>query len=465
MMKARARSRQSGISLVLFAFIALVLLLFAGLLIGIDSYYSAIQRLDGAAESGALSAAQDICDAKYSAIPRVYSIDRFHAVQDVADILGQNMTPSIAYGGQAVKGEGDCSGQHVLAASTCPTLSPGPTGAVIYCLDFPADTTDANVAHSSQVTLHLLWVVQQPFAGIVGPSTLSVTSAMGALIRISSPPAHGTAETYTAAVTADTPDAWWQLQENPCNNGAAAADSSTHSNPATYHNVSNSSLYCGQASLLPGSASSAGDNAVDESASPSLSYISSSFIHANPLTADHARSVELWLKDSAISGHNILFEGGTLAASEAFQVSVQYNHQLASSGDVSDSGILVEFSQPGTNVGAGEVFVPTAAATDGLPHMLDVTLSGANVVVYIDGIAQANGFINAPNQYISNADISCGGRICTVPLAPNTVTGGGGIQFGGGDGYGFTGQIEQVSVYGVALSPQQVAVHYAAATN
>jgi Flp pilus assembly protein TadG len=447
-------SSQSGVSLVLFAFFALILLMFAGLLIGLDGYYSAIQRLDAAGESGALASAQDLCASKFSA--NLYSVDRFQAINDVANLLNKNMAPNTAYSTQTAPA--DCaSDSTTTTAFVCPTLTPGNPGTVSYCLDFPADSSTSGA--SGSVTLHMLWVVQQPFAGIVGPATLNVTSAQTAIVRINNPPAGPTQQSYVNTILADDPHAYWQLNESACSTvtpAVTAADSSTHNNPATYLNVSPNSLNCGVSGPLTSSLNT-GNTALDETfGHGDGSRIHSDFTHADPLSGDQSRSVEMWFKYSSIAGNNVLFEGGT---------SIQRVNQLASSGDVSAAGILVEFSSGATTgVTADEVFVPTDLAIDTNNwHLLDVTLNGNAVVVYLDGIAATNGYVNSSGVYIANGDVACGGRVCTLPLTPNTLKNAmDGVQAGGGDGYGFDGLIDEVAVYAVALTPQQVFQHFAA---
>lgn len=433
-MMLNSRSNQSGVSLVIFAIFALILLMFAGLLIGIDGYYGSIQHLDAAGETGALASAQDLCQVKYNATS-TFSIARDQAVNDVAHLLDATMYPVTASTTQTTN-PSDCSDQTVLAAYTCPPLTPGAPGTIVYCLDFPADTTVLATWNSSIVKLHLLWVVQQPFSGIIGPTTLLVKSDQSAHLRIPLPPSPSPSPSSSGTFTYDhtvlhdgpAPTAYWKFNET---SGATAADSSGNSNTLTWVGPRASS----PTSPIAGQAHG-------------FSFAGSSYLQTTARIDPAPGTVEYWARFTATPGANVTATYATNGNSVG-------NRAWFKSG-FSACGVNYDDNyNPNQFVGTATCSTPPPDhLNNGSWHLFDlVCTSAGDEQIYQDaqllltntaGCSTAGGW-NASEWFDVGA---------THANAAN----------GGGVSARLTGQLSNLAVYPSALSGTQIADRYSCAT-
>src|SRR5262249_22481104 len=109
--------------------------------------------------------------------------------------------------------------------------------------------------------------------------------------------------------------------------------------------------------------------------------------------------------------------------------------------------------------GAGGTYLPRPYLADGRPHQLRLALSGTSLSVYVDGQAPA-GMVYSGSSWSGML-----AQPFALPAALNTAAnplwiGHDRFQVQGADARYFTGTIDEVAVYGTALSQARVQSHY-----
>lgn len=222
------------------------------------------------------------------------------------------------------------------------------------------------------------------------------------------------AASYVSTVTADSPAAYWRLGEA---SGTNANDEIT-TNDGTYSGVT-----LGAAGALTGDS----DTAVTLNGTSSAISVPSGVgaFSGGPVTA------EAWVKTSDTSTLSQMIFGAYQSTSPYPGWGFLYNqgsadHKLA-------------FFTP-----SGGWVKSTGTITDTAWHYVAAKITtGGSVTFYIDGSPAGTASSTAPNSYTGAKGI--------------------GVQAGGG-GARFKGDMDEVAVYGAALSDAQVAAHYAAGT-
>jgi RHS repeat-associated protein len=241
-----------------------------------------------------------------------------------------------------------------------------------------------------------------PVAPLLGRAPTAVAAAVG--------------ENYSATVLADTPTSYWRLDDT----GGSTATDAKGQNPGT---IASSGVTTGVSGAIPNDAAmhfSGGDIALGTATT----------LQPNSLSA------ELWFNvDSNWTGSGTMFRWRT------------FGWQATIANGVPSANVF------GVSGGNYVVTAPRSYA-DGAFHQLVVTKDGVNVTLYIDGAAVGSTPMGENTRYgtesVYNADTSGGfigwdGNYQTDP-AP------------------FYGSLDEVALYGYAMSASQVNSHYVAAT-
>ncbi len=219
---------------------------------------------------------------------------------------------------------------------------------------------------------------------------------------------------YAAAVMADSPIAYWQLDET---SGTAAADIGSSGTTGT------------RAVAATGVPSPLGTGAATTFSSPTSAGITATVGAGTPLDRGSPISIEAWINPSQVGQH-----GGIVEKSVGTTVNTQYLFFVESGGLV--------FRITTTDGAWQQLFTNYAPAVGQWTH----------VVATSDG--------NWLRVYANGAEVGSLARGGTV------VTGAGTIHIGqlgtGASNYAFKGSIDEVAVYSTALSPTRIAAHYAA---
>lgn len=225
---------------------------------------------------------------------------------------------------------------------------------------------------------------------------------------------------YNAAVLADAPYFYYYLDEA---NGPGLADSSGNSRNGTATSVA-SYRNAGALPNNPGySVDLAGGGRI----------VSGGSALANPTTY----ALELWFRTSSSAGGKLIgFESSTGPAS------MSYDRHVTLRGD----GRLVYGDWVTTPY---HTITSPAAYNDGTWHHLVLTTvpdtsSQQDVVLYVDGAPVASGTTSRVASYSGWWRVGAG-RAGTLGLTTS-----------------FPGRVDQVAVYGTALSANRVSAHYAA---
>ena len=223
----------------------------------------------------------------------------------------------------------------------------------------------------------------------------------------------GAATTYASTIQADVPAAYYRLDDP---SGGVAADSSGHGNMGLYNQ--NSSYGAGQ---TPAGSSGALSNDADSATTVHNGW--DGFTGGNITDAagtampqgSSARSWEGWFQTSG---------GGTLAAlvGSTFRVRVSGQYQL-------------QVITPGGTLS----FTTLYPVTDNSWHLVDATYDGSNsVTVYLDGVSL--GTQSGAGSAATASGLSVAGDV------------------GGGDQ--LLGAVDEVALYGSALTATQVSNHF-----
>ena len=230
-------------------------------------------------------------------------------------------------------------------------------------------------------------------------------------VGFSAPTTFSIPSAYRAAIMADNPRAFWRLGES----GGTTAVDETSVNPGTYNNVG-----------LNAQDSLTGDLNTSASFDGLTSYMV--VPDSNSLDASTGVTVEAWVKHTKVSVWQELVGKAGDGASKNENYSLWLNpldHAVAFFGN-----------------GSTFVRVETAAPIDTSWHYVVATYDNGTAKIYTDGVLQAS----APS---------------TVHLTPNNLPLNIGRINAGGSYYG--GLIDEVAVYGTALSISQIQAHFNAA--
>lgn len=204
---------------------------------------------------------------------------------------------------------------------------------------------------------------------------------------------------YADAVLADSPSAYWRLNET---SGTTANDTSGYGHPGTIS---------GTVTLGAAGPGANGDAAMDFGGGDIATGLS--------FTAT-AWTVEFWFADSDTGGQEIIDAGSPTGASTGFEVGFWNN---------SANCIL--------GTGTGWWQVSPGVPLDGAWHHYAATYDGTTLTVYIDGAVAGSG---------------------TNAYAPSTTT----VTLANGNGRGaMSGSLSQVAFYTAALTAARISAHYA----
>jgi hypothetical protein len=215
--------------------------------------------------------------------------------------------------------------------------------------------------------------------------------------------------TYSSEVLADSPLGFWKLDET---SGSSAADSSGNSHGGTY-----------QASPTLAAASVVADGGTAVTLNGSTQYVSvagASWMN----TSDY--SIEAWVKTS-LNNFYIASRAGSTAAQRVWDVFIRTVGTVA----------VVTWASGGTNTQLNG----TIRVDDGKPHHIVVTKSGTTISIYVDGVLDVSGTTSTTNTSTTQG-IDWGRRSTNASF--------------------FNGTLDDVAVYGSALSGTRVAAHFTA---
>jgi PKD repeat protein len=248
----------------------------------------------------------------------------------------------------------------------------------------------------------------------VFPTVLTKQQVVGHFVasgRISPVPPAPT-DAYGAAVFALDPVLYWRLGES---SGTAAADSGQEGTPGTYYNNVTQGV---PGPIAGNTAASFGSGAV----------VSSNASFTNPSTY----SIETWFKTTTHSGGKLIGFGNAQSG-----LSNNYDRHVY----MQDDGTLVF----GTYTGQLNTVTSPSAYNDGAWHQAVATQSSDGMKLYVDGV------LVGTNPQTSAQSYSGYWRI-------------GGDNTWGSSSPWFDGSLDEVAVYGGALSAATVGDHYSLGT-
>jgi hypothetical protein len=220
---------------------------------------------------------------------------------------------------------------------------------------------------------------------------------------------------YAAAVHDDSPVAYWRLDET---SGSDALDSSGHGHTGTVG-----------AGVTRGQAAAVADGAAIDCNASTTGRVTVPAAAVTGLTG--ACSIECWIKPDALTlpnGHRMAFSSSA--------------HNYIS---LTANGIGRVFAS--INVGGQQLLDSGVTAPAGQWTHVVVTWDGARIRLYVNGVL----------------------RTTSAALTGSVTWGGSDPAIGGylgdsGAGWQWDGKIDEVAVYGAALTPAAVASHYEART-
>ena len=214
--------------------------------------------------------------------------------------------------------------------------------------------------------------------------------------------------TYPVAAKADTPIAYWRLDET---SGTSATDASGN----------------GRTLTISGGATLGGASAIDTRPGTSIAIdatngkLQAAFNKTTWGLTGSTMSVEAWFSTSATSGRGTIIRNSHSGA----------GFWLARNGTAIEAAIY----------GSAQGLVSATGYQDGKWHHAIATADGSNLRLYIDGAqvgsTALSGTLNLVNDAVALGTLDTGGEA-------------------------FSGSIDEVSLYAKALSADQVATHYAA---
>jgi hypothetical protein len=248
------------------------------------------------------------------------------------------------------------------------------------------------------------------------------------------PDAASASTAYAAAVLGSVPDLYYRFVQNEA--GPAIGDFSGHSNNGALH---------GAASLgRTGIFGDGGDGAVGLSGGGSVWAPSLSATQGN-----QPRTVELWFR-AGQTGSTNLFTTGSTGRAHAMDVALVGPAGPGGGGSIAAEGLYVRFWD-------SDIHVAHQVLTDDAWHYVAVAVAGASVNIVLDG-KQPSGYVWNGSSYTASPQP----QPFSLAYAPNTSPAA--SRFGdAGWASGFTGDLAELTVYPRALSPAELAAHYAAA--
>jgi uncharacterized repeat protein (TIGR01451 family) len=263
-------------------------------------------------------------------------------------------------------------------------------------------------------------VMYQPLRVFVTCASLLIATAIPVARAPSAGAAVCSATAYPAAVAADNPVLWYQLNDS---SGPVARDSSSSPHNGTYRGgVSFGAPGPTDCGLVPG-----------VTLNGSTGYVS----NANVVTSPATFSLEIWFKTTTTDGGWLIGFGNTVT------------------GASTTDDRLLYMNNPGQvyfGVAPNQTIHTTADYNNGSWHQALATIGPAGMFLYIDGaLAASDSKITASAQTYSGSWRVGYNNITGWPSSPHS-------DF-------FAGSLAQASVYNYALSAARVAAHYTAATN
>ncbi|HEX2747009.1 MAG TPA: lamin tail domain-containing protein, partial [Verrucomicrobiales bacterium] len=228
------------------------------------------------------------------------------------------------------------------------------------------------------------------------------------MLLAAAPLARAGTATYRNAVLADNPVAYWELDET---SGTTAADSAGTPQDGTYQNVT-----LGQPSAFPNLGTSAQFNG----STSRVQAAASSVFELG--TGDF--TVEVWAKTPLTSRGDV------------------FNYK-----NVQDFGIFLNASATGSIGGYLNSFLPYYTAAVNEWYHIVMARSSGTVRLYVNGVDR--GSVANATSFSANAPVILGTNHTGAPGYASTIP--------------FTGWIDEVAVYGTALSAARVLDHYNAA--
>ncbi len=248
---------------------------------------------------------------------------------------------------------------------------------------------------------------------------------------------------YSSAVQADSPVAYWHLDES---SGSAMVDAQGVDS-GTYQG----GFTLAQSALIqPASGTSVSLNG-------STGYATAPALTA--LQGDNTRSIELWFQTSSQTAQ-YLFDAGAAAGAtnQMFSLIVLPANSVSGNPPVNSAGLYVA-------LWGQDIYYPGLNVLDGKRHHVVLELSGNTVWLYLDGTTPGGYFTDqgGNDTFRGSWDFRYLEQPVTLTTTPNT--GANPILIGNGRYVAtnlLNGKVDEVAVYSTALSATQVQNHWQA---
>ena len=240
----------------------------------------------------------------------------------------------------------------------------------------------------------------------------------------------GSASTYASTVLSDSPSIYYRLGDP---SGTLAADSSGNARNANYQSTP---YTLGVGGALVGDSDPAvtiTPNCCNFGQQFGGSEVQYRFSTGLPV-ANAARSVEVWVKTGNFATEGLAGWGNT-GSLQAFQLALVNGNQVTVTSGANDTPLA--FTSPTT-------------IANGAWHLITVTYDGTTLTVYLDGLSLGTGTF-------SGALATSSSTISGLILGHYFWCGVGCNQY--------NGSLDEVAIYGSALSSTQVATHFNASGN
>jgi RHS repeat-associated protein len=240
----------------------------------------------------------------------------------------------------------------------------------------------------------------------------------------------GNASTYASTVLSDSPSIYYRLGDP---SGALAVDSSGNGRNANYQNTPYT-LAVGGALV--------GDSDPAVTIQPNCCYYGTQFggsevqyrLAAGLPSGNSARSIEVWVKTTNTGTQGLVGWGNT-GSLQAFQLTLLNGNQISVTSGANDTPL---------------VFTSASTIANGNWHLITVSYNGTTLTVYLDGQSMGTGTFSAA---LTTSSSTTYGLIL-------------GHYFWCGVGCNqYNGSLDEVAIYGAALSSAQVAAHFNASGN
>ncbi|MEU0598829.1 LamG domain-containing protein [Streptomyces sp. NPDC006393] len=244
-----------------------------------------------------------------------------------------------------------------------------------------------------------------------GPNTSAKSADQS--VRVAS-----AADAYAATVRGDGASLYWRFNEA---SGAYAADSSSGDDSGVHWNA--------PAQAVVGGAAGSDRSIAYTGSQSEWTYTD------QPHSAPSAFSLELWFKTTSTTGGKLIGFGNKVQL-----VSSQYDKHVY----MTDSGRLVF----GVRADTTRTITTVHSYNDGKWHHLVATEGSNGMKLYVDGSLRASNPLVTGNQSFTGYWRVGGDNLDSWPNKPTS-------RF-------YTGQLDEVAVYGKALTASQVLAHYTA---